>query len=87
MLFMPKKWTARFPASLLGLILATLLNWILSWSAPTIGSIPQTLLLDQPPQPCQHPVDESSRIHRAHPDDHRAGRSGIPIMLAQSVPT
>ena len=47
MLFMPKKWTARFPASLLGIILATLLNWILNWSAPTIGLIPQTLLLDQ----------------------------------------
>lgn len=46
MLFMPKKWTARFPASLLGLILATLLNWTLNWSAPTIGAIPQTLLLN-----------------------------------------
>jgi SulP family sulfate permease len=46
MLFMPKKWTARFPASLLGIILATLLNWTLNWSAPTIGAIPQTLLLN-----------------------------------------
>ncbi|MCL4272729.1 MAG: SulP family inorganic anion transporter [Anaerolineales bacterium] len=45
MLFMPKKWTARFPASLLGLILATLLNWTLNWSAPAIGDIPQTLML------------------------------------------
>ncbi len=45
MLFMPKKWTARFPASLLGIILATLLNYALSWSAPMIGDIPQTLLL------------------------------------------
>jgi len=47
MLFMPKKWTARFPASLLGIILATLLNRALNWSAPTIGSIPQTLLLNE----------------------------------------
>ena len=47
MLFMPKKWTALFPASLLGIILATLLNWTLNWSAPTIGAIPQTLLLNQ----------------------------------------
>lgn len=47
MLFMPKKWAARFPASLLGIVLATLLNWALVWSAPTIGIIPQTLLLDQ----------------------------------------
>jgi sulfate permease, SulP family len=45
MLFMPKRWTARFPASLLGLILATLLNWVLAWSAPTIGAIPQSLML------------------------------------------
>ena len=46
MLFMPKKWTARFPASLLGIILATLLNYALNWSASMIGAIPQTLLLD-----------------------------------------
>jgi len=47
MLFWPAKWNARFPASLLGIILATFLNWTLSWSAPMIGAIPQTLLLDQ----------------------------------------
>ncbi len=47
MLSWPAKWNARFPASLLGIILATLLNWIFSWPAPIIGSIPQTLLLDQ----------------------------------------
>lgn len=45
MLFMPKKWTARFPASLLGIILATLLSSTLNWSAQTIGDIPQTLFL------------------------------------------
>ena len=47
MVFMPKKWNARFPASLLGIILATLLSWVLGWSVPMIGSIPRTLLLDQ----------------------------------------
>ncbi len=47
MIFLPKKWNARFPASLLGIILATLLNWILGWSVPVIGSIPKTLLLAQ----------------------------------------
>ncbi|MBK8822460.1 MAG: SulP family inorganic anion transporter [Anaerolineales bacterium] len=47
MLFMPQKWSARFPSSLLGLILATLLNWTLNWSVPMIGAIPQTLFLDQ----------------------------------------
>lgn len=45
MLFMPKKWNARFPASLLGIILATLLNYILAWPASMIGDIPQSLLL------------------------------------------
>ncbi len=45
MLFMPKKWTAHFPASLLGIILATLLNYVLAWSAPVIGAIPQSLIL------------------------------------------
>jgi SulP family sulfate permease len=47
MVFMPKKWNARFPASLLGIILATLLNYALAWSAPMIGAIPQTLLLNE----------------------------------------
>lgn len=45
MLLMPKKWNARFPASLLGIILAALLNYALAWSAPMIGAIPQTLIL------------------------------------------
>ena len=47
MILWPAKWNARFPASLLGIILATLFNWMLKWPAPMIGSIPQTLLLDQ----------------------------------------
>ena len=53
MLFWPTKWNARFPASLLGIILATLLSSMLrlgsaqalSWSVPTIGDIPRTLFL------------------------------------------
>lgn len=46
MLFWPAKWNARFPASLLGIILATLLNWGLHWSTHVIGAIPQSLLLE-----------------------------------------
>jgi sulfate permease, SulP family len=46
MLLWPAKWNARFPSSLLGIILATLLNWILHWSIPVIGTIPQSLLLE-----------------------------------------
>ncbi|MBL8062828.1 MAG: SulP family inorganic anion transporter [Anaerolineales bacterium] len=45
MLVMPAKWSAKFPSSLLGLILATLLHWTLGWSAQIIGDIPQTLIL------------------------------------------
>ena len=45
MLLWPARWNARFPSSLLGIILATLLNWIVGWSTPVIGAIPQTLLL------------------------------------------
>lgn len=46
MLFWPPKWNARFPASLLGLILATLLNWVLNLPTPTTGAIPQSLFLE-----------------------------------------
>jgi len=45
MLLWPKKWSARFPASLLGIIVATLLNAIVNWPVAVIGQIPQTLLL------------------------------------------
>jgi SulP family sulfate permease len=47
MLLWPRRWNARFPASLLGLILATGLNAIVRWPVAVIGDIPQTLLLDQ----------------------------------------
>jgi sulfate permease, SulP family len=45
MLFWPTKWNSRFPASLLGIILATALNWIAGWPVKIIGEIPTTLLL------------------------------------------
>lgn len=45
MLLWPANWNAKFPASLLGIILATLLNWILGWPIKMIGSIPTSLLL------------------------------------------
>ncbi|MEW6030388.1 MAG: SulP family inorganic anion transporter [Chloroflexota bacterium] len=41
----PSKWNARFPASLLGIILATLLSSVLGWVVSIIGDIPQTLFL------------------------------------------
>ena len=45
MLLWPARLNSRFPASLLGIILATGLNAILRWPVPVIGAIPQTLLL------------------------------------------
>jgi SulP family sulfate permease len=45
MLFWPKKWNARFPASLLGIIFVTLINSLLKWDVATIGTIPKTLIL------------------------------------------
>ncbi|GAB1471433.1 SulP family inorganic anion transporter [Chloroflexota bacterium] len=47
MFLMPAKWNSKFPASLLGLILATLLHWALGWSTQIIGNIPQTLILHE----------------------------------------
>lgn len=45
MVFCPKRWNDRFPASLLGIILTTVVSGVLNWSVQEIGSIPQTLLL------------------------------------------
>lgn len=45
MLLWPARWSARFPASLLGIILATAASIALGWSVPEIGEIPQTLFL------------------------------------------
>ena len=47
MVFWPKQWSARFPASLLAIILAMVLNAIFQWPVATIGAIPRTLFLDQ----------------------------------------
>ena len=47
MLVWPARLNARFPASLLGIILATGLNALLQWPVPVIGAIPQTLLLEE----------------------------------------
>jgi len=46
MLFWPKSWNTRFPASLAGIIVATITAAITQWPVAVIGAIPQTLLLD-----------------------------------------
>lgn len=45
MIIWPKKWNAKFPSSLLGIILATVASTIFKWPVGVIGKIPQTLLL------------------------------------------
>jgi sulfate permease, SulP family len=45
MILWPARWSVRFPSSLLGIILTTFLNWMLHWSTPVIGTIPQSLIL------------------------------------------
>jgi SulP family sulfate permease len=47
MLLWPKRWGARFPSSLAGIILATGAAAALGWVIPVIGEIPRTLLLDE----------------------------------------
>ncbi|MCL4256915.1 MAG: SulP family inorganic anion transporter [Anaerolineales bacterium] len=47
MLFWPRKWDRVVPASLLGIIAATLAAVASGWELEQIGAIPQTLLLEQ----------------------------------------
>src|SRR5574341_2233311 len=46
MVLWPKKWNARFPGSLLGLILATAAAILLHLDVPRIGLIPRSVVLD-----------------------------------------
>ncbi|GAB4536060.1 MAG: SulP family inorganic anion transporter [Anaerolineales bacterium] len=45
MLLWPKKWNARVPSSLMAIIFATALNWVLGWPAETVRDIPHSILL------------------------------------------
>jgi len=47
MIFWPKRLNAKFPGSLLALILATAVTAVMRLDVPTIGTIPQSLLLDE----------------------------------------
>ncbi|MEI6043062.1 MAG: SulP family inorganic anion transporter [Chloroflexota bacterium] len=47
MLILPRfNFTKRFPAALVGIILASLAAYLLSWKVPIIGKIPSTIILD-----------------------------------------
>lgn len=58
MIVWPKKWGARFPGSLLALIVATGAAFLLNLDVPVIGSIPQTILLDQRLMPANVPWNQ-----------------------------
>jgi SulP family sulfate permease len=62
MVFWPKQWNARFPGSLLGLILATLLNFIFQWPVAMIGEIPRTLILEERFNPAVIPWNQFSNF-------------------------
>jgi sulfate permease, SulP family len=47
MVLWPKRFNARFPGSLLALIATTAIAFVFNLSVPVIGSIPQTIVLDQ----------------------------------------
>ena len=55
MVLLPKRINARFPGSLLALIAATAIALLFNLDVPIIGSIPQTILLDQRLLPAQIP--------------------------------
>lgn len=45
MVFWPKRWAARFPSSLLGIIVVTVFNGLMKWPIAVIGEIPKTIFL------------------------------------------
>jgi sulfate permease, SulP family len=45
MLLYPSKWNERIPSPVIALVVAAASNYLLGWSAPTIGIIPRTLFL------------------------------------------
>jgi SulP family sulfate permease len=58
----PKSFNARFPGSLLAVIIATLVGIVFNLNVPTIGAIPQTILLDQRLMPSQIPWDHMGEL-------------------------
>lgn len=51
MLFWPSKWSARFPSSMLAIILATAINLVFNFNVAEIGEIPRSLFLADRFQP------------------------------------
>jgi SulP family sulfate permease len=62
MVFWPRRWNAKFPGSLLGLILATVINFIFQWPVAMIGEIPRTLILEERFNPAAIPWGQFSEF-------------------------
>ncbi len=62
MIFWPKRLNARFPGSLLAMIAATIITVVFSLDVPIIGSIPQTILLDQRLLPASIPWEHLGEL-------------------------
>lgn len=46
MVFWPKKWNAKIPSSLAGLIIALAINWVVDFPVKLVGEIPSTIFLE-----------------------------------------
>ncbi len=62
MVLWPRKWNARFPASLLALIAATAASVLLGLDVPVIGDIPRSILLAERLQPINIPWDHLDEL-------------------------
>jgi len=62
MVLWPKKWGARFPGSLLALMVATAIKLILDPDVPVIGNIPQTIMLKDRLVPAGIPWDKTGEL-------------------------
>jgi len=47
MIFWPKKWNAKVPSSLVGIVLATVISSLLALPVDTIGAIPKSIFLEE----------------------------------------
>lgn len=58
MIVWPKKWNAKCPSSLVGIIVAVILNLVLKCDVAVVGEIPKTLFLDERLNPTDIPWRE-----------------------------
>jgi SulP family sulfate permease len=84
MLALPR-WsrTARLPAALIGIVLATLVVWLLGWQIASIGSIPSTIILAERYMP--QATDLSLLGELAAPAAAIAALGAIESLLAGTV--